>query len=280
MHLAVKVAYDGSLFHGSQRQGDDDIASVEGTIARALKKVHQGVDLSHWPLRFSSRTDAGVSALGNVFTIDVEMGPDEFLRALNANMDGVWCWAWGRPRPGQNIRWASSRWYRYHLLPQTVTPDRVQELNEVLSLFKEEHDFSNLCRLEDEKNPVTFIEDIKAMDLSGNGELVVVDVIGSRFLWNQVRRMMGVALSVLDGTFDINDLRILLKEREGETGALLGKVKTLPPTGLVLMDVRFKDIGFEVSDEALGIAIRKNTDMSWEASMRVLLHTAMRSMRR
>lgn len=279
MHLAVKVAYDGSLFHGSQRQGDDDPGSVEGTIARALKKVHPGMEWDPWPLRFSSRTDAGVSALGNVFSLDIEMEPDELMRALNANMDGVWCWGWGRPRPGQNIRWASSRWYRYHLPPQTVRSDGVKGLNDVLSVFKGEHDFSHLCRSEDEKNPVTFIESVNVRDLSGNGELVVVDVIGSRFLWNQVRRMVGTALDVFNGLIEIEDLQTLLDDREGDSERLKGRVRTLPPTGLVLMDVIFRDIDFVVSEKALETAIGRYADRSWEASMRVLLHTALRSMK-
>ncbi|MBN1538874.1 MAG: hypothetical protein JW939_01925, partial [Candidatus Thermoplasmatota archaeon] len=150
---------------------------------------------------------------------------------------------------------------------------------EVLSVFKGEHDFSRLCRLEDERNPVTSIESVNVRDLSGNGELVVVDVIGSRFLWNQVRRMVGTALDVFNGLLEVGDLQALIDEKEREIEKLRGKIRTLPPTGLVLMDVRFRDIDFVVSDKALETAIGKNADRSWEASMRVLLHSAMRSMR-
>ncbi|MGA1819622.1 MAG: hypothetical protein ACMUHU_01290 [Thermoplasmatota archaeon] len=278
MHLAVKVAYDGSSFHGSQRQGDDDQLSVEGSIAAALRKVCPDMEWSEWPLRFSSRTDAGVSALGNVFSLETGMDPDELLKALNANLNDIWCWGWGAPRPEQNIRWASSRWYRYHLPPGTIRVDDMEELNRVLSLFEGEHDFSYLCRLEEEKNPVTVVESAKAFDLSGRGELVIVDMVGSRFLWNQIRRMVGAALSVVKGEIDSVDLEVLLKEREGSGEALRGKVKPLPPTGLVLMDVKFKDIDFMVSRDALKLTIDRHAEKAWKASMSILLHTALRSM--
>ncbi|MGA1872695.1 MAG: hypothetical protein ACMUHY_03400 [Thermoplasmatota archaeon] len=278
MHLAVKLAYNGSRFHGSQRQGDDDEGSVEGSVAAALRKVANGVDWSRWPLNFSSRTDAGVSALGNVFSLETDMDPDELLRALNANLMDIWCWGWGTPRPGQNMRWATSRWYRYHLPPVAVAPDRLNDLNDVLSRFVGEHDFSHLCRLEEEKNPVTVIESAKAYDLSGNGELIVVDIVGSRFLWNQVRRMVGAALGVVEEDLTADDLAKLIDGARDGMETIKTGIRTMPPTGLVLMDVHFKDIDFRISDEALKVALERNKEMAWEASIRVLLHTAMRSM--
>ena len=278
MHLAVKFGYDGSSFHGSQRQGDDDNGSVEGGIAAALRKVDPGSKGKEWPIRLSSRTDAGVSALGNIFSVETGMDPDELLRALNANLDDIWCWGWGEPRPEQNIRWASSRWYRYHLPPREVASEDIEKLNGVLAQFLGENDYTHLCRLEDEKNPVTVIERAEAVDLSGNGELVVIDIVGSRFLWNQVRRMVGAVLAVVKEDINEHDLSTLLKKGDGDPDAIKGKIRTMSPVGLILMDVHFKDIDFKISHEALEIAIRRHSDPSWRSSMKVLLHTAMRSM--
>jgi tRNA pseudouridine(38-40) synthase len=278
MKLAVKFAYEGSSFHGSQRQGDDDTGSVEGCIVSALRKIDPGCSGTEWPIRLSSRTDAGVSALGNIFSVETEMNPDELLKALNANLDDIWCWGWGRPRPQQNIRWAASRWYRYHLPPGQVLKDDIEKLNVILSHFVGENDYTNFCKLEEEKNPVAVIERAEAADLSGNGELVIIDIVGSRFLWNQVRRMVGAALSVIRGEIEEDDILKLLGKSSEDPNSIKGRIRTMPPVGLILMDVHFKDIDFQISESALEVAIKRNSDSAWRSSMRVLLHTAMRSM--
>jgi len=278
MRYAVKIAYDGSHFHGSQRQGDDGPSSVEGTIASALNQVSRSTDWEVWPIMFSSRTDSGVSALGNVFTVDTELEPDELLRALNSKLENIWCWGWGRPRPEQNIRWANERWYRYHLPPGQIKADDIEVFNDALSRFTGEKDFTNFCKLENEKNPVTVIEKIEAVDLSSSGELVIVDIVGSRFLWQQVRRMVGAALDVVQGTIQMSDLELLLDTSSENGKKIHDKLTIMPPTGLVLMDVRFKDIEFNISKNALELGLRRSADNAWKASIQVLLNTAMRSM--
>jgi tRNA pseudouridine38-40 synthase len=279
MRIAVKAAYDGSRFHGSQRQGDDDPDSVEGSIADALRAMGKFTAPDPWPLNFASRTDSGVSSLGNVFAIDTEMDPDELLRGLNANLEGIWCWGWGRLRESQNIRWANSRWYRYHLPPALLDEDQVKALIEVLRKYVGEHDFSHLCRLEDEKNPVTLIEKADAYDLSGNGELVIVDIVGSRFLWQQVRRMVGAAISNVKGELAPDEFERLLSGSP-EGAVLKDRVRPMPPTGLVLMDVFYKDVDLQVSERALDLALERSSEDAWRASLTVILNTALRSMKR
>jgi tRNA pseudouridine38-40 synthase len=278
MRYAVKVAYDGSFFHGSQRQGDDDRDSVEGLIARTLKEVSPTTKWDRWPITFSSRTDAGVSALGNVFTVETDMEPDDLLRALNANMENIWCWGHGMPRPEQNIRWANNRWYRYHLAPGSLKVDDLPKVNDLLSKFVGEQDRSNFCRMEEEKNPVTIIESAQAMDLSGHGELVVMDIVGSRFLWQQVRRTVGAVMDVMKGDLTMEDIVLLLNGPGDEAAGIRDRITTMPPIGLVLMDVRFKDIEFNVSRNALDIALKRSSEASWKASMKVLINTALKSL--
>lgn len=273
MRYAVKVAYDGSLFHGSQRQGEEYGGSVEGTIVKALMDIGQYEKGEKWPISFSSRTDSGVSAMGNVFTVESEMEPDDLLRALNSKMDGIWCWGYGRPRENQNIRWANSRWYRYHLRPDTLTIDELDQLGRAMDMFRGEHDFTKLCRMEDHSNPETYIESTQVIDLSGNGQLVAVDIIGSRFLWQQVRRMVGAAVDAVSGKISLEDISGLLEGKDTSVN-----YATMPPIGLVLMDVRFKDIDFIISDPAIDHAIRFGGQDAWKASIRVLLDSALRSM--
>lgn len=274
MRYAVKVAYDGSLFHGSQRQGDDDPDSVEGTIVNAMKQFDQYDGKGDWPIEFSSRTDAGVSALGNVFAVETDMDIVEFMKALNARMNGVWCIAWGVMRERQNVRWANSRWYRYHLPPGELDLDQLKALGDALALFVGGHDFTNFCKLEEGRDPETLVERANAIDVTGTGEMILCDIVGSRFLWNQVRRMVAAAVAVAKGSLSVDDIKEML---EGN-GKKRDKVITMPPTGLVLMDVNFKDIEFVAEREAVELARKRNSEDAWKASMRVVLDSAMRSL--
>lgn len=273
MRYAVKIGYDGQRFHGSQRQSDDDPLSVEGMIVEALRKIDD-FEGGEWPVEFASRTDAGVSALGNVFALDTERDISDLLKALNANMEGVWCIAAGKAREHQNIRWANSRWYRYHLKPGVLDKEQIKLLDSALTEFVGVHDFTNFCRLEKGKDPTTRIERSKAMDVTGNGEMVVIDMVGDRFLWNQVRRMVGGAVKVAEGGMEKDELTGLLKG-EGSKD----KIPTMPATGLVLMDVMFKDIDFIIDPQAVTMAKERSSQESWEASVKVLLHSALRSLR-
>jgi tRNA pseudouridine(38-40) synthase len=73
-------------------------------------------------LRFSSRTDKGVNALGNTLSFYTPMDDGQtLLRALNAVSCGVYYRSFCFVDDGFNIRHASSRSYRYILpSPQFV----------------------------------------------------------------------------------------------------------------------------------------------------------------
>ena len=69
MRLKLTLAYDGTGFHGWARQPGR--RTVEGEVAQALGAVYASVS----GLVVAGRTDAGVHALANVVSVDVEGGP-------------------------------------------------------------------------------------------------------------------------------------------------------------------------------------------------------------
>jgi tRNA pseudouridine38-40 synthase len=278
MRYAIKVAYDGSRFHGSQRQGLGDKGSVEGAVNGALIKFGEIDGEEESTVRFSSRTDSGVSALANVFSVESDTNAEELLKALNANLEGICCWAAGEMRANQNVRWANSRWYRYHMPPWRYENDFLTSMNSVLLSFIGTHDFRFFGRIDADKNTEIQIERSQVYDISGSGEMVIVDIVGTRFLWNQVRRMVGAAYKVASGGMDGGKVKKLLETdgSEDELKGLASRVPTMPPTGLVLMDVGFKDIDFTPHSEAAGLSARRWSEEAWASSIRVLLHTAMR----
>lgn len=74
------IEYDGSLYHGWQRQKDD--RSIQGEIEKALQKM----TANRVTVIGSGRTDAGVHAEGQVasFKCDTRLEPEALLNGLNS----------------------------------------------------------------------------------------------------------------------------------------------------------------------------------------------------
>ena len=68
VRIKAVIAYDGTDYHGFQRQSPDREPSIQGTLEGALSKIGQpGAVLG------AGRTDAGVHASGQVIAFDVEL---------------------------------------------------------------------------------------------------------------------------------------------------------------------------------------------------------------
>src|SRR5207247_4191378 len=81
MRVALKTAYDGRAFFGSQRQPDR--RTVEGECLVALKAAKILKDSQESFFRSASRTDRGVSAVGNVIAFNTHLPPDAVIRPFN-----------------------------------------------------------------------------------------------------------------------------------------------------------------------------------------------------
>ena len=87
MRYALKFAYDGTAFEGYARQ--PDMHTIEGHIIGAM--VQQGIipKIQQGSVRTSSRTDKGVSAAGNVISIETDFSKEAILKALNVKLQGI-----------------------------------------------------------------------------------------------------------------------------------------------------------------------------------------------
>ena len=79
-NFKITIEYDGSRYHGWQRQKNDH--SIQAEIEMALEKMTSG----QVTLVGSGRTDAGVHAAGQVanFKCDTRLGPAAFFSGLNS----------------------------------------------------------------------------------------------------------------------------------------------------------------------------------------------------
>lgn len=225
MRIALKFAYDGTGFHGYARQ--PGLRTVEGEILNALDKI----EARHIRFRTASRTDKGVSALGNVIAFDTNFRPDEICGALNSSLEDIYFRGYAEVPLGFNPRTAEERWYRYHLYGD----HDLNLLRELSEIFTGERDFSSFARMEEGRNPVREIREIK---ISEKGEFVLIDIRARSFLWQMVRRIVGAMLSVEQGEREIDDIKRALKREK----VIFSIAK---PERLFLMDIRYKKIDFE-----------------------------------
>ena len=242
MRVALKFAYDGTKFHGYARQ--PDVRTVEGEILRALDKI----GARYLRFRSSSRTDKGVSALGNVIAFDTNFRPEELCGALNSRLENIYFSGYSQVPLGFWPRYAEERWYRYHLYGR----HDLDLFREIAEFFVGEHDFSSFSKMEKGRNPVRKIDRI---EISGDSDFAYIDIRAQSFLWQMVRRIVGAMISVENGEREIEDVRRAL---EGEKIIF----RIAEPEPLFLMDVRYNNVRFrtvgygEIDELKKGIMLR------------------------
>lgn len=219
MRVALKIAYDGGGFFGHQRQPGRP--TVEGECLAALRAGAILQDPRAAFFRSASRTDRGVSAVGNVIAFDSTLRADAVVGSFNDHARGVWAWAYAEVPPTFHPRHAVERWYRYHLYEEVP----IEALREAASLFPGEHDFRPFT-----SEPLTSRLAVNRVDVSRDGEVTVIDVRAPRFRRGMVRRMVAAMGAAARGEITSDAIRAAL----GGTRHDFGSVPARP---LFLMDV-------------------------------------------
>ena len=260
MRLALKFGYDGRAFHGFSRQPGQK--TVEGDIIDALRDLGM-IGPSGTPrdtgYGAASRTDAGVSAIGNVLALDTSFRKDALLRALNARLEDIWFHSLAEVPESFQPRHAAMRWYRYHLMADEVGD--FTALKGALRRFVGKHDFTNFCRPEGK----SAVRSIRKVATRRTGQFIAVDFFSQGFLWNQVRRMMGAALAVSRGELKIAEVKRALDRPDKKADLGLA-----PPEPLILMDVAY-EFDFTKDEGAMELARRQIETKRKEAEKTFIL---------
>ena len=221
MRVALKIAYDGSVFFGHQRQPDR--RTVEGECLAALRagKILQNPRESFF--RSASRTDRGVSAVGNVIAFDAALRGDAVVGVFNDHAEGVWAWAYSEVPPAFHPRHAVERWYRYHLYDEVS----VDSLREVGALFLGERDFRSFTS-EPPAGPFA----LNSLDVTRDADVIAVDVRAGRFRRGMVRRIVAAMVAVARGDVALDAVQAALEGKRHDFGVA-------PAEPLFLMDVSY-----------------------------------------
>ncbi|MFA7063663.1 MAG: tRNA pseudouridine(38-40) synthase TruA [Methanomethylophilus sp.] len=231
--VAVKIAYLGEGFSGSQIQpAETGLRTVAGEVRDKLLLVDH-VPAGQFDLRFASRTDAGVSALGNVIVFYTAFDSNDLLlRALNAVTKGVYFRSYADVDDNFNPRMAAKRYYRYVVPADRLDPDRFTAAAE---LFAGHHDFCRFARTENSHQSTVMA--IDSVTVKKEGEALITDFCADYFLWNMIRRIMAAVIQVGKGMSSLEDVKETLAGKDATYG--LAK-----PEGLTLLDVTYPDLVF------------------------------------
>lgn len=234
MRYALKFGYSGKKFFGYAQQ--PKLRTIESEIIKALTNSKIITDEKNTELKVASRTDKGVSAVGNVLALKTDFRKKEIIPALNAHLDEIWFYALTEVSEDFNPRHAQHRWYRYYLFDEEFD---ISDIKDITSIFIGTHDFSNFARLEG-KDPIRTIDSI---EVGKEKDFIILDFRAQSFLWHMVRRIVKAISGTINGKLSPEDIKEALDSKQKIDFGMA------EPEPLILMDVKY-DFDFIVDLES------------------------------
>lgn len=244
--VMLTVAYDGTNYHGWQLQ--PNVVTVESVLNGKLS------ELLREEIRVigASRTDTGVHALGNVAVFDTaaRMPADKISYALNQRLpEDIRIQESREVPPAFHPRHQASRkTYEYKILNTafpmpvyrlythfTYVPLDVAQMQKAAAYLTGEHDFKSFCS---EHTAVqTTVRTIYESTVEKSGDIIIIRVTGSGFLYNMVRIIAGTLIEAGKGRLAPESMPEILKARDRAQAG-----PTAPACGLTLVKYTFSGL--------------------------------------
>ncbi|QDZ23391.1 tRNA pseudouridine synthase [Chloropicon primus] len=230
VYVSLKLAYLGWAYHGFARLKHLE-ETVEEKFFNAVKRSRlippQCDPVADLDYSRCGRTDKGVSASGQVISLKLRgasggQPPLDYVNLINRHLPDdirvLRCLEGASPE--FNARFDSKgRHYKYFFV-QDGSYD-VEAMNAAAACFLGEHDFRNFCKRDENAQTylrridACYIEDVSEVyDSESDEKMYALNVIGSAFLWHQVRCMASVLFSVGQGQLEEKDIRRYLNPAE------------------------------------------------------------------
>ncbi len=234
--IALKVFYDGSYFNGFQRQPDG--SGVENLLISALSKEGYLKDLREARWSYASRTDKGVSALGQVIAFNIGSDIHFSISRVNRHLLPKACiWALAEVHLNFHPRHhALSRHYKY-IIPKSLLRgleiNRMKKATEILSGY---HDYSNLVIPPPKSRSLINMK----IEVEEKKHVIVVNFIAKSFYRKLIRSLVSLILYTAMGNISLDELTALIygkfKLKQG--------IPPAPPEGLILWDIEYDKVHF------------------------------------
>ncbi len=250
MVYKITLEYLGTGFYGLERQ--QNLTTVAGTFESELNKICAAPQ----KVVYASRTDKDVSALCQVASFECDEVFEvanlkyKLNRMLNPRIRVKKVEiASGDFRANKNVE---SKTYRYSLfVGETLYPLEtpfcahcfeklnISKIKKAAKMFVGTHDFSAFCSADCEKdNKVRTIYKLQVKQTkikNINGTRLDFFITGNGFLQHMVRIIVGTLVKIGKGELAPTDIPQLFKLTTREKTNL-----TLPATGLMLIDIKYK----------------------------------------
>lgn len=245
------IEYEGTRYSGWQKQ--ENAKTIQGTIVKTAREIF-GDDFID--IQGSGRTDSGVHALCQVAHLDANtmLAPEIIRMKLNDLLPhDINILEVGKVSANFHARHdAKSRSYIYQISKRRTAfgknyvwwiKDKLdfKKMESASKIFTGMHDFSSFSDDDpDEKSTKVLIDDIQMKE---EGDLILIRIVGSHFIWKMVRRIVGVLVEVGRGRKSEKDIMNYLSRKSDEVAKF-----TAPPSGLFLEKVFYGGEMFNSKD--------------------------------
>ncbi len=242
----IKLQYLGKNYCGSQKQAG---AEKQNTIQEELEKALSTLIKQKISTIFSGRTDAGVSAIGQIAHFDTSFAINEekFRYSLDSILpeDIVISEIFRVSDDFHAQMSAKYRHYQYKIRAcKSPSPFdvnvfhtrqilNVNRINKALQYLEGEHDFSAFKSTSDNPAKVCTIFKVAA---TREGDYIIINIIGNRFLYNMVRTIVGTLLMIEKDSLDPFTMNKILESKDRTQAG-----PTADPIGLTLIEVGYEE---------------------------------------
>jgi tRNA pseudouridine38-40 synthase len=245
MRFKLEIEYNGTAYSGWQIQKYEK--TIQGELLTASKKLFETEEVEIYG---AGRTDAGVHALSQSAHLDVE---------TKLKAEQIWA-ELNKALPSDiHIISVQNCEPRFHARHDAVMRSYVYQISRRRSAFGKKHiwwvreplnvkamyeaaqhlvgfrDFGSFA----DKNPTEQLSntvEMRYVDIYEKGDLIVIRVVGSHFLWKMVRRMVGCLVEIGKNNLQIADIIRFTKEETRDPARF-----TAPAAGLFLEKVYYKN---------------------------------------
>jgi tRNA pseudouridine38-40 synthase len=242
-NIKLTISYDGLNYSGWQNQPGK--RTIQGELVRALGEL-TGIFIK---VNGASRTDAGVSALGQVanFLIDSPIPAENFVKALNHRLpqDIVVTEAVEVERDFDASGSAKCKLYRYTIFAgkkRNVLKTRncwhrpsaldIDAMDAATKMLLGKKDFKSFASAADKRE--SSIRTVMQCHVTQQDKWVYIDIEADRFLYNMVRNIVGTLVEIGRGKWKPEKINEILDAKDRKAAGPIA-----PPEGLCLMWIKY-----------------------------------------
>nr|CAG4644054.1 EOG090X083V [Lepidurus arcticus] len=291
-HVLLHLAYFGWDYHGYVTQ-EQTQHTIEAELFQALVKTCLIEKRENSNYHRCGRTDKGVSAFGQVISIDLRSNfsegvgiylPEGHTLAKTNSEEIPYLSMLNRvlPREIRVIAWSPvpvtfsarfdciRRTYKYFFPQGDLNIERMQEAGRFLI---GEHDFRNFCKMDVGNGVVTYFRNVFELNIRIQDEdklkpsfnLCELTIVGRAFLWHQIRSIISVLFLVGQGKEEPRIIRDMLDVESNPRKPQYSLASELP---LNLFECEYGEADWQYDVESLRLVVGQMQGMWTENAVR------------